>query len=199
MLYGLLKHEIHHVILPFIESLDRSIILDNTYYKHKNLDKYAIVWTTNEQSKLNNYVQGLIKDCKLNKQAKMTTIPIHMLELEYDKVNNTYENSANIVKIESETTANQLMQLLKLQLNQDINSIIVHRHSYKSTFFIHITFKNKSLKDSFISKWIKHKIPLRKQFAYNIYSHSKNLNKEIYNQHCNESIRRTCIKTIKLR
>ena len=121
-----------------------------------------------------------------------------MLELEYDKINNTYDNSANIVKIPMKSSAYQLMQLLKNELHSVTDSIDVHRHSFKTSYFVHITFKSKKLKNNFINMWINNNHPLRKQYPFNIYTHTNNLNKEIYNQHCNEAIRRTCNKTIKL-
>ena len=120
-----------------------------------------------------------------------------MLELEYDKINNTYDNSANVVEIPMKSSAYQLMQLLKDELHSVTDSIDVHRHSFKTLYFVHIVFKSKKLKNNFINMWINNH-PLRKQFPFNIYTHTNNLNKEIYNQHCNEVIRRTCKKTIKV-
>ena len=130
ILYGVLKHEIHDVILPFSESLDCSLVNTITYYKHKNLDKYAIVWSSNKQPKLHAFVKGLIKDYKLNSEARLTPITIQMLELEYDKINNTYDNSANIVKIPTKSSACELMQLLKDELHSVSDSIDVHRHRF---------------------------------------------------------------------
>ena len=65
--------------------------------KLSTIDKYAMVWSSNEQIKLSTFIRGLIKDCKLNSEAQVSPITIQMLELEYDKINNTYDNSANIL------------------------------------------------------------------------------------------------------
>ena len=61
ILYGVLQHEIQDIILPFSESLDCRLINNTTYYKHKNLDKYAIAWISNKQAKLYSFIKGLIK------------------------------------------------------------------------------------------------------------------------------------------